>query len=111
MRDRLEVLRLCIDRGGYRRGARVAEFITEWEIAVRKHGGPIGIEQFARWWKDSRMTAYRRQDDFRDMFPELGPDATPEVLMGPLLARLAEESEPDRQALDSIPLDLGVLVT
>jgi hypothetical protein len=109
MRDRVEVLRLCIDRAGYRRGGLMAEFILEWEIAVRKHGGSIGIEEFARWWKDSRMTAHRRLRVFRDAFPELGPHATPEAFMAPLLAYLMVEDDPDWKVVDAIPLDLAVL--
>jgi hypothetical protein len=109
MRDRRDLLQVCIQRGGYRRGARVAEFVLEWEVAVRKHGGSIGIEDFSRWWKESNRTAYRRQSEFRELFPELGPDATPESLMRPLLDRLALDPDPDWQALDATPLDLGLV--
>lgn len=71
---------------------------------MRSHGGPIGIEEFSRWWKESRMTAYRRQEEFRAMFPELGAHATPEALMGPLLDRLAA-GEP----AEDVPLDWGLV--
>lgn len=106
MRDRASLLALCIDRGGYLRGARVAEFIAEWEVAVRKHGRDIGVEEFARWWKDSYRTAYRRLADFRAMFPELGPAGTPSALMRPLLDRLEYDEPPYGIALEDVPLDL-----
>jgi hypothetical protein len=105
MRDRRDLIALCISRGGFKEGARVAEFISEWEIAVRKHAGPIGIEEFSRWWKDSRPTAYRRLITFRELFPELGPQATPQDLMRPLLARIAAGEE-NWQQLDSVDLAL-----
>jgi hypothetical protein len=100
----LELIGLCVDRGGYRRGARVAEFVMEWEVAVRKHAGPVTMDEFARWWKDSPRTAYRRLAEFRDLFPELGEHGTPQDLMRPLLDRLAA-GEADWQALDAIPLE------
>jgi hypothetical protein len=95
MNDRAAMMGLCVDRAGFRRGARLAEFITEWEMCVRAHAGPIGIEEFAHWWKDSPRTAYRRLKDFRAVFPELGAHGTPQDLMRPLLARLAAGELPD----------------
>lgn len=105
MRDRLGLIGVCVDRGGYRRGARVAEFVMEWEVAVRKHAGPVGIEEFARWWRESRMTAYRRLAEFRELFPELGQEATPNDLMRPLLDAIAS-GVTDWQAWDAIPLEV-----
>jgi hypothetical protein len=109
MRDRRDLIQLCVERGGYRKGAPVAEFVMEWEIAVRKHAGSITIEEFGRWWKDSTRTAYRRLDAFRELFPELGPIATPEALMRPLLDRLALEADPAYELLDAIPLELALV--
>lgn len=93
MNERLQLLGICIDRGGYRRGGRVAQFIAEWEIAVRKHRGPISAEEMTAYWKESRATTYRRQQEFRELFPELGEHATPQDLMRPLLDRLQAEDE------------------
>jgi hypothetical protein len=83
---------VCIKRLGYRRGAVCAEFIAEWEVGVRAHGGPLTAEEFAAWWKDSRATTYRRLQDFRRAFPELGPKGLPSDLMAPLLKQLAGAS-------------------
>lgn len=106
MRDRAQLLALCIDRGGYRQGARVAQFITEWEVAIRKHGRDVGIDEFATWWRDSYRTGYRRLAEFREMFPELGEHATPSALMRPLLDRLAYDEPPHGVDLTDVPLDL-----
>lgn len=89
----MEVLALCIDRLGYVKGARLAEFIVEWEMWLRARGEDLGTEDFAAWWKDSRATTYRRLDDFRRAFPELGPHGTPSGLMGPLLRRLEQSGD------------------
>lgn len=110
MRDRAQLIAVCIERGGYLRGARMAEFITEWEVAVRKHGRAIGIEEFAHYWKASYRTAYRRLADFRELFGDVyGPDATPSVMMGPLLDRLAYDEPPYGVDLVDVPLDLRAL--
>jgi hypothetical protein len=89
----MEVLALCVDRLGYRRGARVAEFIGEWEVCVRQLGHAVSTDEFAAWWRESRATAYRRLAEFRESFPELGPHGKPDDLMRPLLEQLAESSE------------------
>jgi hypothetical protein len=66
-----ELLALCIQRAGWRRGAQVAEFVMEWTICAEDVGHDPGIEEFADWWRDgSRRTAYRRMDAFRAAFPE-----------------------------------------
>jgi hypothetical protein len=95
--SRLAVLALCVDRGGYREGRRVAQFIFEWELVVRSIGSDITTEEFAAWWKVGAATSYRRLAQFRTMFEELGEHATPSDLMRPLLAQLAkgELVEPD----------------
>jgi len=85
----MEVLSLCVARGGYRSGRKVAQFIAEWELVVRSHGREISIAEFHDWWKDSQATAYRRLAEFRALFPELGPQGKPDDLMRPLLADLA----------------------
>lgn len=81
----MDVLALCINRGGYRRGRRVAQFIAEWELVVRSERGDITAETFAAWWREGNATAYRRLAEFRQLFPELGDRGRPSDLMEPLL--------------------------
>ena len=101
--DRLDLVAVCIARaGGLRAGRRMAQFITEWEVAVRANGGPVSADDFAGYWRESRMTSFRRLAEFRNAFPELGPQAFPHALMAPLLERLAAGDE-------HIP-DLGVSI-
>jgi hypothetical protein len=88
--ERARMIAECIDRGGYRRGGRIAEFITEWEVAVRKTGGPLTTDEVAAWWRQSRPTAYRRLGEFRQAWPELGAHGFPHDLMRPLLDELAK---------------------
>jgi hypothetical protein len=95
--SRTAVLGVCVERGGYLRGARVAQFIFEWEVAVRALKRDITAEEFADWWKVGATTAYRRLAEYRKLFPEhgdrgrgaTGTGASPSMLMRPLLDRLA----------------------
>lgn len=104
MSTRSEVLALCIERAGYRRGAQVCQFVWEWELYVRSTQSPGEIEAFSTWWKDSRTTAYRRLVAFREAFPELGEQGTPNDLMGPLLAALeAGENLDSVEAAYAVP--------
>jgi hypothetical protein len=85
---------ICLKRAGYRDGALLIEFIDDWRACVEVHDGPVGIEAYAAWSRRlSTRTAYRRLALFRKTFPQLGPDGTPEGIMGPLLERLAAEDE------------------
>jgi hypothetical protein len=93
-RSRAGLYLLCIQRAGLRPGVRLIEFIEDWQSCVRQAGEPIGIERYTRLTrKYSHRTCYSRLLDFRAAFPELGPQAVPEALMGPLLARLIAEAE------------------
>jgi hypothetical protein len=87
--SRMGLLAVCVDRRGYRVGARVAQFVYEWEMAVRSIKRPITAEEFAAWWKIGNATAYRRLVEFRDTFTELGERGFPHDLMRALLDRLA----------------------
>lgn len=74
---RRDVLALCVQKGGIRKGRKVAQFIVEWELATRSYGRQISAEEFARWWKEGPATTYRRLALFRELFPELGERGKP----------------------------------
>jgi hypothetical protein len=84
---------VCVKRAGIR-GGLVVEFVDDWRDCVTAHGGPTSIQGYAKWTRRySHRTAYYRLALFRKTFPELGPEGTPEGLLGPLLERLAQEEE------------------
>lgn len=97
------MLALCVNRGGYRVGSRVAQFIFEWELCVRSVKHEVSVEEFGAWWKVDRATAYRRLAEFRELFPQLGERGKPSDLMGPLLERLARGEQ-----LEDVDTDLVV---
>lgn len=83
---------VCVSRAGVREGAQLVELCEDWARCVTVHDGPVGVEAYARWTRHySYRTAYNRLATFRKAFPELGPQGSPEDLLGPLLERLAAE--------------------
>ncbi len=85
---------VCVNRAGLRGGSQLVQLCDDWAECVRHNGGPLpGPDTYAMWTKRlSYRTAYERLALFRKTFPQLGPAGTPEDLMGPLLARLADEA-------------------
>jgi len=91
---KLALWMVCVARAGYLDGARLVEFIDDWRDCVQAHDGPVGVDSYAQWTRRySYRTAFNRLRLFRETFPQLGADGTPEGLMGPLLDRLAREVE------------------
>jgi hypothetical protein len=99
----MEVLALCVNRGGYRRGRKIAQFIAEWELAVRSNGAAIEVADFAEYWGDHLATAYRRLAEFREAFPELGEHGKPDDLMRPLLRSLSRGRVPAGDVALEVP--------
>lgn len=91
---KLALWMVCVNRAGYRKGAQLVEFIDDWRDCVQAHDGPVGVRAYAEWTRRySERTAFNRLQLFRQTFPQLGPEGTPEGLMGPLLERLAVEAQ------------------
>jgi hypothetical protein len=83
---------VCISRAGTLNGARLVEFIDDWRDCIVAHDGPVSWQAYSKWTRRySGRTGYRRLALFRRTFPELGPEGSPEGLLGPLLERLAAE--------------------
>lgn len=91
---KLALWMVCVSRAGYLDGARLVEFVDDWRDCVTANGGPVSWQHYARWTRRySDRTAYNRLALFRRTFPQLGPEGSPEGLLGPLLERLASEVE------------------
>jgi hypothetical protein len=58
------------------KGMRVAMYVVEWAIALAAGCEPE-VRAVAAWWREPEATAYRRNRDFRELFPR---DANPERL-------------------------------
>jgi hypothetical protein len=63
---------------GFRKAMRVVSFVTCWEIVRRDLGREPTIEEYGEWWKESRATAFRHQQLFREAFPN---EETPSRLL------------------------------
>ena len=64
------ILQRCVAKGGVMKGTRVMTFVALWSIAEREEGRELTIEEYLRWSREPRRTVYRRQAEFREVFPE-----------------------------------------
>lgn len=74
------LLEVLIAKGGVIKGARVAAFIVQWAVAADELPDP-DVPSVARYWAENERTLWRRLADFRELLPELGEHATPQVLV------------------------------
>ena len=51
------------------KGKRVAQYVVEWVLALQA-GADASVIDVARHWGDAEATAYRRNRDFRELFPD-----------------------------------------
>jgi hypothetical protein len=69
------------------RGLRVAQFVVEWAIALRAGVEPE-TRAVAAWWKEPERTAYRRNAEFKLLFPD---EPNPARMAGALADGLGDE--------------------
>lgn len=83
------LIEVAVARAGLMRGSRVTKFVTEWTLVVQAVGHPITLAEFAEWWSEPMSTAYRRQAQFREVFPEL---ETPQPIADLVIAGKAKKA-------------------
>jgi hypothetical protein len=70
------LIELCVDRAGFRRGAKVMAFVMAWGSARDALGHSPAVEEYADFWKQPYRSAWREVATFKEAFPELDrPDA------------------------------------
>jgi hypothetical protein len=53
------------------KASRVAAFIIQWALAMRDEGvGSYTITEYQQYWHEGERQTYRRQADFRELWPE-----------------------------------------
>jgi hypothetical protein len=73
------------------RASRLAGFIILWATAMRvEELDSFSITEYQRYWHESERQAYRRQVEFRDLWPEY---ETPNELAGQIVAYLCKSAE------------------
>jgi hypothetical protein len=77
------------------KGLRVATYIVEWAVALHAGCEPE-VRAVAAWWREPEATAYRRNRDFRELFPG---DANPERLARQLVGSVDESRSKRRRQL------------
>jgi hypothetical protein len=97
------IFEVCVARGGVWKGAKVQTFIAQWTIASQALGRPITLAEYGEWWKDSRATIYRRQAEFRDLFPTLD---SPQPIADAAMAQAAEWQASGVAGIGALPASL-----
>lgn len=78
------IVEAAIERGGIVKAHRVTVIIGLWLFAERRLGRPLAnVEDFAAFWNLSDPQGYRKQQQFRELFPEY---RTPRHLVDSLAA-------------------------
>lgn len=96
-----------------RKGMRTAAAVVQWTIAQQDLGHEPTVEEVAAWWKESRATWFRRQADFRELFPD---QETPSAIAANLIAQMERNGRKATKGeegtllalLGSIALGVGV---
>jgi len=88
------------------KASRVAGFIVLWATAMRiEERESFSITEYQRYWNESERQAYRRQVEFRELWPEY---ETPNELARQIVAYLRKGSEGEYQesttALMTVPV-------
>lgn len=81
----MTILERVVRDGGLMKGSRVMTYIGLWSICADELGRAPGMEEFVEWVGDPRRTVYRRQAEFREVFPEY---ETPQPLAEAVAAEL-----------------------
>jgi hypothetical protein len=97
------IMELCVARGGVWKGSKVTAFIAQWAIASQAMERPITLAEYGEWWKESRATIYRRQAEFRELFPGLD---SPQPIADAAIARADEWLSRGVEGLGSLPADV-----
>lgn len=73
------------------KASRVAGFVVLWATAMRVEDlDSFSITEYQRYWNESERQAYRRQVEFRELWPEY---ETPNELAGQIVAYLRKRGE------------------
>jgi ferric-dicitrate binding protein FerR (iron transport regulator) len=49
---------------------RVCQYVVEWAIALQDGPTRATVRDVAAYWRQAEATAYRRNRDFRELFPD-----------------------------------------
>jgi hypothetical protein len=74
---------LGVRNAGFRTTLRALQFAMSWGVATASLGHePGSVEEYAEFWGESRATAFREQQAFREAFPNETTPARMNALSG-----------------------------
>jgi hypothetical protein len=110
-------LEVAVRNGGFIKAGRAMKWAFFWAMAREDLGHDPTVDEVADWWYDSRRTAFRRQEAFRECFPMLESPALmfeseeAKAKLREMIAageELAEAIKGDKSAGDFSILQLGM---
>lgn len=73
------------------KASRVAAFIIQWALAMRDEGAAsYTITEYQKYWHEGERQTYRRQADFRELWPEFD---TPNELAAQVVTYLNKHAD------------------
>lgn len=86
------------------KASRVAAFIVMWAVAMQDEGvEEFSITEFQRYWSEGERQAYRLQQEFRELWPELD---TPDAFAGQIMEQV--KGKLSKREVASLPMTLQV---
>lgn len=106
------VLEVAIAKGGFRKGFRVAQFVSQWTIVQQQLGRVPSIDECADWWSEPRSTWYHHLGEFREVFDLAeNPAAIAAETIGRMSPKQLERMEHFRQLVDDAERRKSVAAT
>lgn len=86
------------------KASRVAAFIVMWAVAMQDEGSEeFSITEYQRYWSEGERQAYRLQQEFRELWPELD---TPNAFAGQIMEQV--KGKLSKREVASLPMTLQV---
>ena len=86
------------------KASRVAAFIVMWAVAMQDEGSDeFSITEYRRYWSEGERQAYRLQQEFRELWPEL---YTPNAFAGQIMEQV--KGKLSKREVASLPMTLQV---
>jgi len=86
------------------KASRVAGFVVMWSVAMKDEGvDAFSITEYQRYWSEGERQAYRLQQEFRELWPEL---ETPDELARQIVKHV--DSKLSKRDIASLPMTLQI---
>jgi hypothetical protein len=99
------VLQIAVARGGVMKGPRVCSFVIAWARVANELGREPTVAEYIRRSGTPERSAWRELREFREIFVELGPKATPQVFVEAVRAQSDDLDAENLALMGQVPAD------